>query len=93
MIWLRVMTLPDGTTIEIPVPSPDDTDADGTCVYRVRGLGGVVEFSTLPEVAHHVLDPWTPTLEAELHALVKAAPAHEHPRGSAVLTPGRRSRG
>lgn len=54
--WLPVMTLPDGTTIEIPMPSPEDTDEHGVHGYRVRRADGVTVFSTLTEVATHVLD-------------------------------------
>jgi hypothetical protein len=56
MRWLPVKTLPDGTAIEIPMPSADDTDEPSAHGYRVRGVDGTAEFSTLIEVAAHLLD-------------------------------------
>lgn len=56
MIWLPVMTLPDGTTIEMPMPSPEAT-GHHVHGYRVRGSEGVLEFATLTEVIDHLLDP------------------------------------
>lgn len=50
------MTLSDGSTIEIPMPSRDGTDPHAVDGYRVRGVEGVTEFSTLNEVVAHVLD-------------------------------------
>ncbi len=55
MNWLLVMTLPDGTTIEMPMPSPDDPGHDDVHGYRVRGSDGVTQFATLREVADHLL--------------------------------------
>ena len=43
---MAMMTLLDGATIEIPVPSPDDTHTDDVHGDRVRGTEGVTEFST-----------------------------------------------
>ena len=63
MRWLPVITLPDGSTIEIPMPSPEDTDRHGIHGYRVRGAEGVTGFSTLSELADHVLAAWTPHQE------------------------------
>ena len=60
MQWLAVMTLPDGTSIELPMPSPEDTDLDGVYGYRVRGPEGITQFSTLTELAAHILEPLTP---------------------------------
>ena len=57
MNWLLVMTLPDGTTSEMPMPSPDDTSQDDVHGYRVRGSKGVTEFATLREVADHLVTP------------------------------------
>jgi hypothetical protein len=56
MDWLPVMTLPDGTAIEVPVPSPEDTGTQGDVhAYRVRGPSGTTTFATLDEAADHVM--------------------------------------
>ena len=54
MIWLSVLNMPDGITIEIAMPSAGDTDQPTRHEYRVRDAEGVVEFSTLTEVGDHV---------------------------------------
>ena len=73
MDWLPVMTLPDGTAIEIPMPSSGDTEEQGDVYhgdeahadvhgYRVRGPSGTATFATLAEAADHVMhlpdDAW-----------------------------------
>jgi len=60
MRWLPVMTLSDGTTVEIPMPSLDDTAQHGFHGYRVRGVAGCADFSTLPEVASALFDSGHP---------------------------------
>lgn len=65
MDWLPVMTLPDGTTIEMPMPPPDDTSQSRVHAYRVRSSVGVTEFATLPEVLGHLsIQGRSPSLEA-----------------------------
>ena len=64
MNWLPVTTLPDGTIIEMPMPSPSDPDQDGVHGYRVRGSQGVTVFSTLPEVINYLQDQGDPQLKA-----------------------------
>ncbi|MGD9959401.1 hypothetical protein [Nocardioides sp.] len=53
--WLPVMTMPDGTTIEMPLTSPDG-GARGRHCYRVCRAGARVEFATLNEIAAFVLE-------------------------------------
>lgn len=60
MNWLPVMTLPDGTTIEISMPSTDDSGHDGGHGYRLRTSTGVTAFATLHEVVDHLLGPGDP---------------------------------
>jgi hypothetical protein len=55
MNWLPVMTLPDGTTVEMPMPSPEATGHHPVDGYRVRGSEDVLEFATLTEVIDHLL--------------------------------------
>jgi hypothetical protein len=85
MIWLPVMTLSDGTVIEMRLPSPEEIGHE----YRVRGRRGVAEFSTLAEVVSHILRPGSPSPEELLadSASAPAAPAPPLPIG----TTGRRS--
>lgn len=66
LTWVPVMTLGDGTTIEMPMPSGDGTDGRRVHRYRVRGPDGTSQFPTLSDVATHVLDPQDPHLEEEL---------------------------
>ena len=54
MEWLKVMTLPDGTTVEMPIPPLEGTGHGDEAAYRVRGSRGVTEFTTMPEVLHHL---------------------------------------
>lgn len=54
MDWLHVLTLPDGTTVEMPMPSSEGTDHGSVPAYRVRGSDGIIEFATMPEVLDHL---------------------------------------
>jgi hypothetical protein len=54
VLWLSVLNMPDGITIEIAMPSVGDPDQPTQHEYRVRDAKGVVEFSTLTEVGNHV---------------------------------------
>ena len=56
MHWLTLITRPDGTTVEVPIPTPDDTPDCHDYRYRVRGVDGDTEFATLAEVASELLD-------------------------------------
>lgn len=84
--------MPGGTTIEILVPSPDDTDSDGCHAYRVRGADGVTEFPTLPDVARHLFDARAPALENELLAPVAAESTPEQEPSPPAPTSGPSSR-
>jgi hypothetical protein len=55
MTWLTVITLPDGTTVELPIPSADDAGEPEEYRYRIRRADGVVEFATLLEAATHLV--------------------------------------
>ena len=55
MNWLPVMTLPDGTTIEVPFPTPEQDYVQDPHSYRVSGPDGSILFATLQEAADHVL--------------------------------------
>lgn len=56
MEWLPVMTLPDGTAVEIPMPTPEDAERHGEVHrYRVRGPSGTTTFATLLEATDHVM--------------------------------------
>jgi hypothetical protein len=54
---LPVLTLPDGTAIEIPMPSSSvDPESHGDVHhYRVRGPSGTLTFATLRDAADHVM--------------------------------------
>jgi hypothetical protein len=52
--WLSVMTMEDGTVVEIAMPSPGTRDV--TQAYRLRGTVSVVEYATLAEAATQVLE-------------------------------------
>jgi hypothetical protein len=54
MDWLPVLTLPDGTTVEMPMPPPEGTGQGSLPAYRVRDSEGVLEFATMPEVLDHL---------------------------------------
>lgn len=73
MDWLPVMTLPDGTTIEMPMPPPEETGQSRVPGYRVRGSEGVTEFATLPEVLGHLLTRGAGTPDAPPTATSAAA--------------------
>ncbi|HEX3222717.1 MAG TPA: hypothetical protein VHR35_09120 [Nocardioides sp.] len=66
LTWVAVMTLGNGTTIEMPMPSGDGTDGQRVHRYRVRGPDGTSQFQTLSDVATHVLDPQETHMEEEL---------------------------
>ena len=55
MNWLTVLTLPDGTTVEVPIPSADDAGEPEEYRYRIRRADGVIEFATLFEAASDLL--------------------------------------
>lgn len=76
MDWLPVMTLPDGTTVEMPMPPPDGTGQGSVPGYRVRGSEGVSEFATLPEVLDHLSTRGAAALEDPPTA-TSATPARE----------------
>lgn len=67
MKWLPVMTLPDGTTIEMAMPTSDDEDLRGGHAYRVRGVDGIIELGALSELADYILEqgPHSPQNPAE----------------------------
>jgi hypothetical protein len=55
MKWVSVMRLPDGRSVDMPVPSADDTDPEHVHRFRVRGDHVTMEFATLPEVIDHLV--------------------------------------
>jgi hypothetical protein len=56
MYWVPVMRLPDGTTIETPMPSPGGTDQpDDVNGYRVCGPSGITMFATPLEATDHLM--------------------------------------
>jgi hypothetical protein len=57
MTWLTVITLPDGTTVEVPMPSSENSADYQEYRYRVRRADAVIEFATLAEVTRDLLDP------------------------------------
>ena len=90
MEWLPVMTLPDGTTVEMPIPPPERTGQGSEAAYRVRGSAGVTEFATMPEVLHHLAASGAGTLEGSPTASSAAsAPARE--RVQSLRAPAGRS--
>jgi hypothetical protein len=56
MTWLTVIRLPDGTTVEVPIPSSEESTDYQEYRYRVRRADAVIEFATLAEVTSDLLE-------------------------------------
>jgi hypothetical protein len=75
MLWLAVLTLPDGTRVESSLVAARKGDAGvGDHAYRLRLVdGSVIEFSTLISILRHLVDQY------DAEALSLAASNHEAP--------------
>jgi hypothetical protein len=93
MTWLPVMTLSDGTTVEMPMPASKGTGRANAHGYRVRGKEGILEFATLPEVLDHLstrttgkpADPTRTTSEGTAPVRPRIQPLRADPSGRGSL--------